>query len=165
MIILETVRLVVREQEEPDLDAIDSFQSDIEVMKYVGEGKTISRETTEKSIKYWQKYGEERGYSSWAVIEKETGNLIGKAGLAELPDKTEIEVFYMFGREAWGKGYATEVCRALIVYGKQTLKLNRIAAFTYPENKPSQKVLLKCGMVPNGTKVSNNITFLFFKTP
>lgn len=164
MIILETERLMLRCQLETDLDAIDAIQSDPQVMKYVGNGKTTSREETEKSIKFWKKYGEEKGYSSWAVVEKGTGRVIGKAGFAELPDKSDVEVFYMFVKDAWGKGYATEISGALIEYGKEKLGLKRIVAFTFPENIPSQNVVKKIGLVRDGETTVSNIRFLRFVT-
>ena len=162
MAILETDRLILRTQEESDLDAIDQMQSSPEVMKYVGEGKIISREITEKSIKFWIKYGEEKRYSSWAIVEKSTGKLIGKCGLCELKDKSDIELFYMLAKDSWGRGYATEISKAVLKYGQEELGLNRIVALVYPENKVSQKVIEKMGMHYEKEKEVNGIKLLMY---
>ena len=162
MIVLETDRLILRGQEETDLDAIDAMQSDAEVMKYVGDGKTLSREITEKSIRFWKKYGEEKGYTSWAIEEKESGKLIGKCGLCEVQETTEIEIFYMLVKTAWGKGYATEISRAVLKYGQEKFGLKRVIALVYPSNKASQKVILKMGMKYENEKEFRGIKFLVY---
>jgi [ribosomal protein S5]-alanine N-acetyltransferase len=52
--------------------------------------------------------------------------------------------------DAWGKGYATESCKAIVDYGFATLHLNRIEASVDPENMASVAVLEKLGMQPEG---------------
>jgi [ribosomal protein S5]-alanine N-acetyltransferase len=55
------------------------------------------------------------------------------------------ELGYRFKKKHWGKGYATESCRAIIEYGFEQLHINTIFAITYPKHTSSQKVLNKLG--------------------
>jgi ribosomal-protein-alanine N-acetyltransferase len=50
----------------------------------------------------------------------------------------------------WGKGYGTEAVRALVGYGFNQLKLNRIFASHYANNPASGKILQKLGMQYEG---------------
>src|SRR5436190_15278237 len=116
MIILQTNRLILRELEERDTDALSAIFADYDVMKYIATGIVLKKEHAEKSITGWRKYQQEKGYSNWAVEYKETGSLIGKCGFNEIPDKTDIEISYMFAKEYWGKGIATEIVTPVMEY-------------------------------------------------
>ena len=49
----------------------------------------------------------------WLVFSRETGKLIGRAGLEH------DELGYMIEPELWNQGYATEVCRFIIDYARE----------------------------------------------
>lgn len=51
----------------------------------------------------------------------------------------------------WGKGYATELINALILWAFQHLLIQKLIAVVHPENTGSQKVLTKAVMVHAGT--------------
>ena len=76
-----------------------------------------------------------------------TGALIGDGGLHPLggvgPD---VELGYTLARSAWGKGYATELGRALVQYAFETLGVARVVAQVEPANTASRHVLAKLGM-------------------
>ncbi|HWT01443.1 MAG TPA: GNAT family N-acetyltransferase [Pyrinomonadaceae bacterium] len=143
---IETARLRLRGFTPDDLDALCQVFGDPEVMKYISGGEPRTREATEegllRSIEGWRK----RGFGLWAVVEKETGELIGYCGLISLEDTPEIEVAYGLMRSAWGKGFAAEAARASLGYGFNELKLERIVAVVNPENAASRRVLEKLGM-------------------
>ena len=146
MIVLQTKRLILRDLEMGDADPLAAIYADYDVMKYIGSGVVLKRENAEKSIKGWEKYQKEKGYANWAVEDKNTGLLIGMCGFSEIPDKTDIEISYLFAKEYWGKGNATEIVSAVMEYGFQVLKLGRIVALVYPENSASIHVIEKMEM-------------------
>jgi ribosomal-protein-alanine N-acetyltransferase len=87
----------------------------------------------------------------WAVVEKVSGEMIGHAGLLHFRDyPDEVEVLYALGKVWWGQGYAGEAARACVQYGFETAGLEQIYAVAYPENKASQRVMEKSGMVSQG---------------
>ena len=63
-----------------------------------------------------------RGYSFVAVCERDTGALVGDAGLHPLGGTgPDVELGYTLARAAWGRGYATELGRALVEHAFGTL--------------------------------------------
>ena len=62
----------------------------------------------------------------------------------------EVEIAWIFGRQYWGKGYATEAARACLDYGLGELGIERIVAIIFPENAPSIRVAEKLGMTCEG---------------
>jgi RimJ/RimL family protein N-acetyltransferase len=74
------------------------------------------------------------------------GRLIGHAGLNFVPEFDETEVLWALHPDAWGKGYATEVARAALVHGFETLGLGLVFAVTLPDNRASQAVMKRIGL-------------------
>jgi len=162
---IETERLIIRPFQAIDLDEnYNQIYGSAEVMRYLGDGKLRTREDAERSMNRFVEYGIEHGYTIWAVIDKESQRFLGHCGLIQLRNEPEtVEVAYAFGKPYWGKGFATESARACLRYGFEVAKLDRIIGLTYPENKPSQHVLQKIGMQPQGqTDKYYNLNFSLF---
>jgi ribosomal-protein-alanine N-acetyltransferase len=85
-------------------------------------------------------------YTACAVVEKASGELIGHCGLRYIADISETEVLYAFGKDFWGRGYATEAARESVAYGFDRVGLERIIGLAIPENIASCKVLEHCGL-------------------
>jgi RimJ/RimL family protein N-acetyltransferase len=155
---IETRRLVMQPLKETDIDNISRIYNDLEVMKYRVFNQAASREETqlmlEKYCQHWDKYG----FGRWAIIYKITQNLIGHCGLEFIENtvgenleknqdsKNDIEINYLIERDYWGMGLGSEAAIAILKYGFNTLKLNRIFAITKPENIASRRVMEKIGM-------------------
>lgn len=146
-IFLETARLIIREPSWDQLDEAFAIDSDPEVMYYVSKPRTLDkvREWLDKNIQHQNKHGFSFGF----VYEKETGKCIGRAGLLYLAyDDTQpdIEIGYRLYKSSWGKGYATELARALIKWGFENLPVDKIVAVIDPQNGKSRRVLEKANM-------------------
>lgn len=92
---------------------------------------------------------------------KETGEFVGICGLLEQKDvegKDEVEVGYLFVRDHWGKGYATEAARACMEYGFHKLDCDRIVSLIDPENTPSIRVAEKNGLVKEKVTIFKGCT-------
>ncbi|MBK5253132.1 MAG: GNAT family N-acetyltransferase [Peptostreptococcaceae bacterium] len=90
---------------------------------------------------------------AWAVIYKETGEIIGNIALENdriRPDLLSKELGYGLKHEWWGKGIITEASKEVIRYGFEDLKLEVIAIHTSEVNKRSQRVIEKCGFKYEG---------------
>lgn len=85
------------------------------------------------------------GFGPCAVVEKATGAFLGHGGLEPLDETGEVQLSYYLGRPAWGQGYATELSRAALDFGFQSLNIERIVAIVRPPNAASRRVLLKLG--------------------
>jgi len=83
-----------------------------------------------------------------ALVEKQTGELIGHSGLLvqTIDGKTELEIGYSLLPEFWNRGFATEAakkCRDFAFGNKLSVSIISIISLT---NKPSENVALKNGM-------------------
>jgi RimJ/RimL family protein N-acetyltransferase len=85
-----------------------------------------TKEEIDSFITSYRKYG----FGKWAVILKETNQLIGYCGIAleEIDSKQETELGYRLSENYWGHGLATEAARAALHYGFNKLELPDIIA-------------------------------------
>lgn len=149
---LKTRRLTIREYADEDWSAVFEYVKDEAFWQYqVGEPPT---EDKVKALIQWavreQKIAPRINYYL-AVTESKSETIIGEAVIkAAPPGHGQGEIGFGIMPSLWGKGYATEVSRALMDAGFTTLKLNRIAAQCAPENKASIRVMQKLGMAREG---------------
>ena len=154
--ILETERLRLRPWTltEDDVAAAFRIYGDPEVMSMMGLPLDPDLAATRTGLtRIVGRYAEWPGMGLWAVKEVATGAIIGSAGIKPMDGGPEIEIGYHLARAAWGKGYATEVARALVDYGFSRLGLTRIVGVARPENQASRRVLQKAGLVEIDTRI------------
>ncbi|NER32805.1 MAG: GNAT family N-acetyltransferase [Oscillatoria sp. SIO1A7] len=148
---IETKRLYLRLFKPDDLEDLFLIRSDPNVMRYMGDGKPLSREQVSENLARIIQHYRDRHFGLWAVIYKHNSQLTGYCGLQffkQPPETTpdSILLSYMFAKPYWGKGLATEGAKASLRYGFETLKLERIVAFADTENLASLRVMEKVGM-------------------
>ena len=144
--ILETQRLYLREMTLSDLDSLCKILQDEQTM-YAYEGAfsdTQSREWLDKQLFRYQQWG----FGLWAVVLKESDHMIGQCGLTMQPwkEKELLEVGYLFQRQYWHRGYATEAAKACIDYAFRALNASEVYSMIRDTNIASQKVALRNGM-------------------
>ncbi|MFH2037421.1 MAG: GNAT family N-acetyltransferase [Candidatus Zixiibacteriota bacterium] len=83
---------------------------------------------------------------TYAITSKDNTELIGAISLVLNLRHQNAEVGYWIGVPFWNNGYCTESLKAIIRYGFEELKLNRIHAHHYVRNEASGKVMQKAGM-------------------
>ena len=108
-------------------------------------------------IKFAKESWEKGTEYSFGIFDKETKEFYGMIGFKK--DGEEIKnIGYWLGREFWGKGYASEALRAILVYLKTKLPgIQEIKARAYKYNKPSQRVLEKAGFVCVGENATTEV--------
>lgn len=90
--------------------------------------------------------------ATFGIERQEDHRLIGTIGFIWVnTDHRSAEVGYSLARDCWNAGYATEALRAVLSYGFDTLRLNRIEAQHETDNPASGRVMEKAGMRPEGT--------------
>ena len=148
---LETLRLALREFVPEDLDDLVRLDSDPRVMRYIGDGRTSTREQVIGVMQRVARvYAIYPGLGTWRAARRDSGAFIGWFTLKYVPKTVEIEVGYRLLPEAWGQGYATEGATALVRYGFDDLCLDRIIGITHKDNIASQRVLRNAGLEPAG---------------
>jgi RimJ/RimL family protein N-acetyltransferase len=148
--VLETERLTMRGFGDVDLDELAAITADSEVTRWVGDDNGLTREETWRRMAYWVGHWELRGFGQWALIERETGRLVGRAGLLRPEAWPGIEVGWLVGREHWGRGFAPEAGRASIEWGREELGLKHIISLIEDDNHRSARVAEKLGMSVEG---------------
>jgi [ribosomal protein S5]-alanine N-acetyltransferase len=86
----------------------------------------------------------------FAITLKEPGELVGEIGLHLDKENNNAQFGYWVAEPFWGKGIATEATAAILHFGFNELKLNKIYATHYPDNIASGKVMLNNGMIKEG---------------
>lgn len=144
--VLETERMFLCRMEMDDVDNLMGIFSDPEAMRYYP--ATKSREEAEGWIRWVLHSYEENGFGLYAAILKESGEFAGQCGLIpqEVKGEREVEIGYLFLREFWGKGLATEAATACRDYGFDSLGLDRLVSLIDPANLASRRVAEKVGM-------------------
>lgn len=101
------------------------------------------------------------GYGIWSVIEKESGKLIGRAGIenGEKDQKGILELGYLIGKQWRRKGYAYEAAKAVIRYAQENTTEEKMYMRIHRENIPSLKLAQKLGF----EKISEERICLFCK--
>ncbi|HET8839900.1 MAG TPA: GNAT family protein [Ktedonobacteraceae bacterium] len=150
--ILRTRRLVLREFEEEDWQAILTYRSDPDYLRYYP-----WTQRTEPDVRAYvrqllgQREEEPRTRFQLVITLASNGQLIGNAGIRmkEAQDR-EADIGYELDPGSWGCGYATEVADAFLTFGFRELGLHRIWAWCIAENTASAHVLEKVGMQQEG---------------
>ena len=154
MIEIETGRLLLRWWRDEDLEPYARLCDDPEVMRFIGDGSTLTREQSGDQISRFVRHRQERGFGLWAAEKRATGAFVGFAGLAHQEDWTEgghkTEVGWRLDRAFWGQGLATEAAKASVAYGFETLGLVRIISIIQPGNTASRRVAERAGLTPRG---------------
>ncbi len=101
-------------------------------------------------LRFRLKFAHSKGFGLWAVVEKETGNLIGYCGLHKVTineqgDK-KTELAYRIYKKLWGKGFATEAAMAVRNYAFKNLNLDEIVSCIAHDNERSKGVAKKVGL-------------------
>ena len=150
---LRTERLELRRCAAADLEPLLAVFGDAAVMRYVGaERRPLGRDQVSALLARADADWAEHGFGLLAIMERETGRLVGEAGLQYLEAGPDIEIGYTLARAAWGRGYATEAARAILRWGFAGLRLHRIVAVVDQANAASLVVLEKLGMRRRGLR-------------
>lgn len=146
MVTVETERLLLRPFREEDLDQYSGMVGDPAVMRFIGDGgNTHDREEAWKGIAQMLGHWQLRGYGLWALEERESGQLIGRAGLYNPEGWPGLEVGWLLGRSCWGRGYATEAGRASLDHAWRELGADHVISMIDPDNTASIRVAERLG--------------------
>ena len=159
---IQTERLVVRPYEPDDLKQLHAvLYSDVDAMRLLGGPRDLAG--TRFALERSMTQQEITGFSFWPVIERESGLLVGEAGLFPLsPGGPDVALGYALGSRWWGRGYATEASRGVIAEAFGPIGLDRLVAITREANLGSRHVLQKLGFRMEGVRHVWGAEQLFF---
>jgi ribosomal-protein-alanine N-acetyltransferase len=155
--VLETDRLVLRPPVPEDAEALAPMYADPEVMRFLGNGRTLTRDETERSVERMISGWEADGFGLFTTVRREDDTVLGRVGLILWNPETweptraasegpkELEVGYTIGKPYWGRGYATEAAAAARDFALERLGAERLIALIIHGNDASENVARKLG--------------------
>jgi len=163
---LSSERLALRPFQPDDLDLCLEMFTDPEVVKYAD--GIMSESAIRKEMLNWAKRGGNGCIGIWCITDRLSGEKFGSVALLPIPieeDDTDfdlvvpgkmpdgdIEIGYFLKRSAWGRGFATEVCKRVLKFAFEETTLNEVVATFEEENTASRHVLEKAGFKNHGSR-------------
>ncbi len=149
---LETERLILRMWEPEDFEPYAAICADPAVMRFLAtDGKPLSRFDAWRSVAAHVGHWHLKGFGMFAVVERASGELIGRIGPWQPEGWPDFEIGWTLGSPHWGHGYATEAVRACIRHSFTTLGRTHLISIIDPDNTRSIKVAERVGERLEGT--------------
>lgn len=160
---LRTERLLIREMNEQDYDALYRVLADSDIMQH------YPYTFDEKRVRGWIEKNQERyqifGFGLWAVCLKETGEMIGDCGLTMqlIGGQIKPEIGYHIRADKQGQGYAKEAATAVRDWTFTNTPFNAIYSYMKYTNEPSYRTAMAygCKQVDEFEDEVNEITKVF----
>jgi [ribosomal protein S5]-alanine N-acetyltransferase len=149
---------MLREFRREDLQSLAPILAAPEVMRFSPTGVNSIEQVRERIEGFITCY-KEFGFGKWAVVLRESGQLLGYCGIAvdQIDGKDEKELGYRLDSKYWGQGLATEAASAAIKCGFEKFNLPYILGIVERENAASVKVLKKVGMQHEKTIIFHEV--------
>jgi RimJ/RimL family protein N-acetyltransferase len=142
--VIETERLRLRPLGPDDLDTVARWNADPEFTRHLT-GR-LTRGETATVLARWLRHWEEHGFGLLAVIDKETGDLIGRTGAHyHRAWPRDPEIGWALDPAWWGRGLATEAGAACVEWAFGTLGFERVVSIATEANAASRRVMEKLG--------------------
>lgn len=149
--LLDTPRLTLRPMTMRDAADIYAYSRDKEVARHVLWDAHRSLADSKEYLRFILRQYREGRPSSYGMVLKETGRLVGTIGFMWLSEENStVEIGYSLARSQWNRGLTTEALSALIGMAFTYLNIHRIEAQHDLANPASGRVMLKCGMRQEG---------------
>lgn len=165
---IETKRLILRELLFSDAEAMFKMDTNPNVHTYLGNNPVQSIDDVHDYISSIRTQYVVNKIGRFAVVKKDTNEVIGWAGLKFVtePENELVNFFdlgYRLQEEHWGNGYAKEAAEAWLNYGFNKMKKHCIYASAHLENRNSKRILEKIGMTKKSEYMWNDISCAWFE--
>ena len=146
-IIIETERLILGKFTLKDAPFMLELLNTPDWLRFIGDRNVHTVEEAEQYLLngYMKSY-ETHGFGFYAVMLKETQELIGMCGLIKRETLEDVDIGFAFLPKFMGKGYGFEAASATLYYAQNVLKLGKIIAIVNPENEVSIALIKKIGL-------------------
>jgi RimJ/RimL family protein N-acetyltransferase len=140
LIVRETKNLRLCLPSEEHLSAWASWLADFETVRYILETPS-TREDSWRVLAMCVGHWSLRGFGLWTIIEKSTGNIVGRGGLWQPEGWPGVEFSILIGADSRQSGYAAEVAEEALACGFEILGLNEIWGVVTPWNTRCLKLV------------------------
>jgi RimJ/RimL family protein N-acetyltransferase len=142
---LDTPRLRLRQLRSTDFDDYASLCADAEIMRYVGDRGSLSREDAWRQFAMLAGHWTLRGYGMWILEELSSGAFVGRVGLHFPEGWPDREVGWALARPYWGRGYALEAASAALRVAFEVLDWPRVISLIAAPNLRSIRLAERLG--------------------
>ena len=146
--VLETPRLILRVPQPQDFESYAALMANEETARYIGgvQPRTVAWRGFLSIAGAWAI----QGFSMFTVVEKVSGQWVGRIGPWCPEGWPGTEVGWGLGAAHQGKGYGLEAASAAIDWAFDTLGWSEVIHCIDPANKPSQALAARLGSVNRG---------------
>jgi RimJ/RimL family protein N-acetyltransferase len=146
MTTLSTERLILRPWTLDDFEAFAAMSAEPEVMQFISkDGRPLTRfqawQGFSATVGHWQL----RGFGMFAVIERASGELVGRIGPWHPEGWPGLEVGWSLRSKYWGRGYATEAAAASMNFAFDELRQDKVISLIDEANVRSIAVAMRLG--------------------
>ena len=142
--LLKTERLVLRQTDAGDKEAVHFLRSDQEVNRYIKRPGTTNLSEAAEFIKRITRELEQGESISWSISLREEHKMIGSICLWNFSaDHSIAEVGYSLHPENQQQGIMSEALASVLEFGFNTLHFETIEAYTHTDNTASTSMLTK----------------------
>lgn len=144
--IIETERLILREYTYEDFESLYKILSDKETMEH------YPNPFDEEKVRGWIKWNIENyakyGFGLWAVVLKETSEMIGDCGITiqNIDEELLPEIGYHINKKYWRKGFGSEAARAVRDWAFENTEYNCLYSYMKYTNIGSYSTAIAMGM-------------------
>lgn len=150
--VIETPRLILRQIQLSDADALFLTFSDEAVMEFYGDLPHRSAEDSRELIHSQQHWYAQHEGIRWGITWRVDDTVIGSCGFYKFDEEFQrTETGYEISQAYWRQGIMTEAMGAILTYGFGTMNLHRVEAVVDDVNERSKGLLRKLGFTHEGT--------------
>ncbi|WP_170990160.1 GNAT family N-acetyltransferase [Aquamicrobium sp. LC103] len=161
--VISTSRLRLCPFRQGDLRLLVSLHGDPLVQRFLTfENEVWDEAVLRDKLDLYRRDYSRYGWSKFAVFDLD-GDFVGRAGFGRFEDTGESELGFSFKRAVWGRGYASEADLALVEWIYAASSVDHVIAFAAEDNVASRAVLVKLGMISEGTRKLGDTSFAFYR--
>jgi [ribosomal protein S5]-alanine N-acetyltransferase len=162
--LLETPRLLLRRWTFADRDAFRRMTQDAETMRFMHDSLPLTNGEADAALQSTIERYAQLGFGDWAIVLRNSGDILGESGLGPIEGTTQIEIGWMLLPNYWGQGFAYEAASAVKNYAASQLALKHLSALVRPGNARSIALAVKLGLRETGRLVHHGHEMLKFET-
>jgi RimJ/RimL family protein N-acetyltransferase len=142
---IQTQRLVMERPRQEHFEGWATLSADDETMRSLAREGGLTREAAWRDFAMMVGHWQLRGFGMFAVIERETGELVGRVGPWFPEGWPHLEVGWTLDPRFRGRGYATEAARASVRYAFDELDADHVIHLIADDNDASAAVAERIG--------------------
>jgi RimJ/RimL family protein N-acetyltransferase len=158
---LNSNRLIFKHYTKIDFNDFKAILMDDEIMKHISGKGNSEKVTKNKFKKVLKTNSENNNLGFFNITLKETKHLVGFAKLVAMDDS--LEIGYALLKKQWGKGFASEITKNLIIHAKNHFPEKEIIAIVNLGNDASKNVLIKQQFIKYNTGILDGFEVEYFK--